>query len=53
MREEERESEAAVVDLVTGWRTDGDDGLEELHVALGLAHDVDRPARVIRVLKQK
>ena len=27
-REEEGEGTAAVVDLVTGWRTDGDDGID-------------------------
>ena len=41
----------AVVVPVARRRADGDDGLEELHVPLGLAHDVDRSTCVVGVLK--
>ena len=40
MREEERESEAAVVDLVTGWRADWDNGLEQLYSSIGAPESV-------------
>ena len=41
----------AIVIPVTGRRANGNHGLEELHVPLGLTHDVDCPARVIGVLQ--
>ena len=43
----------AVVVPVARRRANGNHGLEELHVPLGLAHDVDRPARVIGVLQMQ
>merc|ERR1712045_662493 len=49
-REEEGEGTAAIVDLVTGWRTDGDDGLEEVHRGVGAAEPVGGLADKLPVL---